>query len=85
VITGSDEPEWVRPLATLRPRGLGCAVVLLDAPTFSVPPAPRTGEPAPEPDPEAAQAMRATRHRLAEFDLRTITVRADERLGEVLA
>ncbi len=87
VVTASDEPEWVRPLATLRPRGLGCIVVQLDAPSFSVPAAPRgapSDRPPASPDPEAEQAARAIRHRLAEFDLRTVVVRADDRLGEVL-
>ncbi len=84
VITASDEPDWVRPLATLRPKGLGCVVVLLDAPSFAVPPA-RPDAPQPAADPEAEQAARAIRHRLAEFDLRTDVVRADDRLSEALA
>ncbi len=35
VITGSTEPGWVRPLATLRPRGIGCQVIWLDPAAFT--------------------------------------------------
>ena len=31
VVTPSTDREWIRPLATLRGRGIGCAVVLIDA------------------------------------------------------
>jgi uncharacterized protein (DUF58 family) len=40
VVTASDEHEWIRPLASLRARGIGCVVVLLDASTFLVPRSP---------------------------------------------
>jgi len=36
VVTASDEREWIRPLASLRARGIGCVVVLLDASSFAV-------------------------------------------------
>jgi uncharacterized protein (DUF58 family) len=36
-VTSSDESEWIRPLASLRARGIGCVVVLLDASSFVVP------------------------------------------------
>jgi uncharacterized protein (DUF58 family) len=92
VITASDETEWIRPLASLRARGVACVVVLLDGPTFAVPAGrsqARDGADAPD-DPdlehaEAVQAMRALRHQLAEYDLRTVVVPADERLAEALA
>ncbi len=34
VVTSSDEREWIRPLASLRARGIGCVVILLDASSF---------------------------------------------------
>ena len=95
VITASDESEWIRPLASLRGRGVACVVVLLDGPTFAAPPGDTSRASAPDasgtsgaPDPgrdEAVQAMRALRHQLAEYDLRTVVVHADERLSEALA
>jgi uncharacterized protein (DUF58 family) len=92
VVTASDETEWIRPLTSLRARGVACVVVLLDAPSFALPPGqarPTEGaEEADGPDPEQAeaiQAMRALRHQLAEYDLRTVVVHADERLSEALA
>jgi uncharacterized protein (DUF58 family) len=92
VVTASDETEWIRPLASLRARGVACVVVLLDGPSFALPPgyaheASEDGA-SPEPDAEhaeAVQAMRALRHQLAEYDLRTVIVQADERLAEALA
>ena len=91
VVTASDETEWIRPLASLRARGVACVVVLLDAPSFTRPPAhalpaeePGAGEPDAE-HAEAVQAMRALRHQLAEYDLRTVVVQADVRLSEALA
>ncbi|HYN47883.1 MAG TPA: DUF58 domain-containing protein, partial [Candidatus Nanopelagicales bacterium] len=35
VVTSSTEPGWVRPLATLRPRGIGCQVIWLDPAVFA--------------------------------------------------
>ncbi len=37
VVTASDECEWIRPLASLRARGIGCVVILLDASSFAAP------------------------------------------------
>jgi len=92
VVTASDETEWIRPLTSLRARGVACVVVLLDAPSFALPPGQarpteETDEAdGPDPEPaEAIQAMRALRHQLAEYDLRTVVVHADERLSEALA
>jgi len=92
VVTSSDESEWIRPLASLRARGVACVVVLLDGPTFAVPPGGSSrgdgSADAAGPDAEhaeAIQAMRALRHQLAEYDLRTVLVEADERLAEALA
>jgi hypothetical protein len=134
VVTASDEREWIRPLASLRARGIGCVVILLDSSSFAVPgrrgaagssgaasgrrsgttPAGTTPAGAPpagttpaasvatralpiapaaveapmSPGPdvaEAEQAFRSLRHQLAEYDLRTFTVRSGDPLGEALA
>ena len=78
VITSGSDPSFVRPLATLRGRGIGCVVVLLDRPDF-----------ARSPDPEEAerdhQRMRAVRHALAEFELPTSIVKPGQRLEAALA
>jgi uncharacterized protein (DUF58 family) len=77
VTTGSD-PSFVRPLATLRGRGIASVVVLLDRPGF-----------ARDADAEDAerdrQRMRAVRHALAEFELPTAVVKAGQPLGAALA
>ena len=92
VITASVEPAWVRVLATLRGRGVASVVVLVDAPAFDrVAQRARaaiTGESdAPDPDLEEAgtKRMRALRHALAEYELKTYTVVPERPLAEVLA
>jgi uncharacterized protein (DUF58 family) len=99
VVTPSLERDWVRPLAALRSRGVGCVAVLVDAASFAAyadrrPPATgqaRSGEPdshAGEPtvvaDEAMAQRARALRHALAEFQIRTVTVVPDRPLAESL-
>jgi uncharacterized protein (DUF58 family) len=91
IVTASLERDWVRPLATLRPRGIGCVVVLLDAPGFA-----RHAETAgralrPEEveridaaHDEAAQRLRALRYTLAEFEIRTRVVGPARPLAEAL-
>ncbi len=92
VITPSLDPGWVRVLATLRNRGVACVVVTLDAPAYD-----RLGRqaraaalkepfvPDLEADERAAQRVRALRHALAEYELKTYTVVPGAPLGEVLA
>ncbi|HEY6057154.1 MAG TPA: DUF58 domain-containing protein, partial [Candidatus Limnocylindrales bacterium] len=84
VITPSFDRAWVRPLAGLRGRGIGCVVVSLDPRSFALA--------AGQPDPLAATAVegapdpaRALRHALAEYELRTYTVTAGRKLAEALA
>ena len=92
IITASLDPAWVRPLAALRTRGVACVVVTLDAPAYAKlgasTGAAATGE-TPEPDTEAdelaAKRMRALRHALAEYELRSYTITPGRELGEVLA
>ena len=81
IITASLDPAWVRPLAALRTRGVACVVVTLDAPAFAKfaadAQAASTGEtvePDTEADELAAKRMRALRHALAEYELRSYTV-----------
>ncbi len=70
VISASQDPSFVRPLAALRTRGIGTVVISLDAPAFE-----------PAPDEAAADAARkharALRHTLAEYQLPTYTVGPD--------
>jgi uncharacterized protein (DUF58 family) len=78
VITASQDPSFVRPLAALRARGIGAVVISLDAPAYE-----------PAPDEAAADAARkrarALRHTLAEYQIPTYTVGPHQPLGEALA
>ena len=78
IITASLDPDWVRALAALRARGVGCVVVTLDPSAFE--------PPAEGPDAEAAaKRVRALRHALAEYELPYHVVTPDRSLGEILA
>jgi uncharacterized protein (DUF58 family) len=88
VITASTEPGWVRPLATLRPRGIGCQVIWLDPAVYARKAAELDGT-VGEPTFAAALAERQTaarnmRHQVAEFDIRTHAVPPGVPLSEVL-
>ena len=89
VITPSTDPGWVRPLATLRPRGIGCQVVWLDPAVYARRVAElegRAGDAATLDELAVLeQASRNTRHQVAEFDLRTHAVPPGVPLDEVLA
>jgi hypothetical protein len=78
VVTSTQDTAFIRPLATLRTRGIGTVVVLLDHAAF---------EPAPDgADAEAhRQRSRAVRHELAEYEIPTYLVRPDVELAEALA
>ena len=78
IITASLDPSWVRALAALRVRGVGCVVVTLDPAAFEPPP--------DGPDAEAAaKRARALRHALAEYELPYHVVTPGKPLGEILA
>ncbi len=89
IVTPAAEPTWVRPLATLRPRGIGTQVLYLDPHGFmrhEVVAAGRSIE-GPETAAELAtleQASRHVHHALAEFDVRVCVVPPGVPLGEVL-
>jgi uncharacterized protein (DUF58 family) len=91
VVTPSVDPAWVRPLASLRSRGVSCVVVTLDTAAYAKLDADvraaASGVPAPV-DPVATEAAakraRALRHALAEYELRAYTITPGRPLGEVL-
>ncbi len=92
VITPSLDTSWVRPIGSLRARGIGCVAVLLDAGAFEhherEERARLAGRPPYQPDPEVeaarARRTRALAHALAEFEIRTYAVGPARPLGEVL-
>ena len=92
IITASLDPAWVRPLATLRTRGVSCVIVTLDAAAYDLHArtalAAATGE-QPDHDAEAeelaAKRARALRHALAEYELRSYVITPSRPLGEILA
>ena len=77
VITATQDPSFVRPLASLRSRGVGVVVISLDQSQF---------EPARDGDDAEAvrQRARALRHTLTEFEIPTYVIGPVRRLGEVL-
>ena len=95
IVTASLDRGWVKPLATLRTRGVACVVVSLDVPAFErrakEQEAHRSGflaaldaEPATE-STSTAQQWRALRHALAEFDISVYRVGPNQPLAEALA
>jgi uncharacterized protein (DUF58 family) len=92
VVTASTDRAWVKPLSTLRARGVACVVVSFDHVAFErhardtdlrlrgIPPEP----PDPEEERESQQQLRALRHALAEFDVTLHVVRPAKPLGELL-
>ncbi|MBI2780428.1 MAG: DUF58 domain-containing protein [Chloroflexi bacterium] len=100
VITASLSREWVKPLSTLRSRGVACVVISLDIPAFerheqelageragtsAEAPAPRpAGQKATDGTP-TAQQWRALRHALAEFDIAVYPVGPTTPLAKALA
>jgi uncharacterized protein (DUF58 family) len=92
VITASLDSAWVRPLSTFRSRGIGCVAVTVDADAYERlardEEARMAGRPPWEPDPATAEArakrVRALRHALAEYELRSYNVTPGRPLGEIL-
>jgi uncharacterized protein (DUF58 family) len=91
VVTASTDPSWIRPLASLRTRGIGCVVVLADAPAFAHAEAEARAEAGggdvrvdPASEETAAKRRRALNHALAEYELKAHTIRPHQPLGEIL-
>ena len=86
VITPTLERDWVRPLSSLRGRGVTATTILLDAPAFAAQARRAAGQPEPGDDELAAQqrAARALRHALAEYDLTWHTILPLEPIGAQL-
>lgn len=70
VVTPSPDRSWVRPLSSLRARGVATSIILLDGPAFA---ARERDDEYSVPDSEIQEneqrAVRALRHALAEHDL----------------
>jgi uncharacterized protein (DUF58 family) len=93
VISPSLDRGWVKPLATLKSRGVACVVISLDIPAFErrvQEEERRKGgffaidEDVPEPT-ASTQEWRALRHALAEFDIPVYRVGPTQPLSESLA
>ena len=92
VITPSLASSWVRPLSTFRSRGIGCVAITVDADAYDrharEQDARASGRPPLEPDgairEQRAKRVRALRHALAEYELRTYVVVPERPLGEIL-
>jgi len=89
IVTPAAETAWVRPLATLRPRGIGAQVMFLDPHGFLRHEVVAAGRSIDAPNIAAEltsldQGSRGVHHALAEFDVRTFVVPPAVPLGEVL-
>jgi uncharacterized protein (DUF58 family) len=89
IVTPAAETAWVRPLATLRPRGIGVQVMFLDPYASLRHEVVAAGHSIDAPDIAAEltsleQGSRGVHHALAEFDVRTFVVPPAVPLGEVL-
>jgi uncharacterized protein (DUF58 family) len=86
VITPSVDRAWVRPLGTLRGRGISAAVCLLDRAAYDAYGRRASGRDAAAPDvlEEQERAARAMRHALAEHDVACYPVVPATKLGDLL-
>jgi len=84
VVTPSIDRRWVRALIGLRNRGVAAVVIALDALSYERAGLPRHRSPEEVPADEG-QEQRALHFALAEYDLKTCSVRAGDDLGTVLA
>jgi len=92
LITASLDRAWVKPLATLRSRGVACVVVTMDVPAFErrlLEEAHRAAgflaADTPVPAPTTEPQWRALRHALAEFDIPVFRVGPTEPISQALA
>jgi uncharacterized protein (DUF58 family) len=90
VVTPSLDPSWVRPLASLRVRGVACVVVTVDSEAFDR--AMHDEDTArgiqdrtdPADDEARSKRSRALRHALAEYEIPFYVVTPGRPLGEIL-
>jgi uncharacterized protein (DUF58 family) len=80
IVTPSTSATWVKPLSSLRTRGVSTAVVLLDGLAFTRL-VRRTGI---EEEDAGGRALRAVRHALAEHDLTSLVVGPGRSLADQL-
>jgi uncharacterized protein (DUF58 family) len=74
VVTGSTDRTWVRTLATLRRRGVGALVILIDRASYI----------GVEPDDHARVELSAVRHALAEYDVEHRLVRRGDDIADAI-
>ena len=89
IVTPAAETAWVRPLATLGPRGIGVQVMFLDPHGFMRHDVLAAGRNMGDPDIAAEltlldQGSRGVRRALSEFDVRAFAIPPGVPLGEVL-
>ena len=89
VVTPSLERDWIRPLTTLRTRGVGAVVCLLDPVAYEARVADSAGRNGPrEATPavveERLRSLRGIRHALAEHDLQSHLIVPGRPLGELI-
>src|SRR5690349_9725316 len=99
VVTASLERDWIKPLASLKTRGIAVVAITMDIPAFEAhdrmlaDQRAHGGEGRPSERPPAtvdedgpsAQAYRALRHALAEYDITVYRVGPTSRLAAALA
>jgi len=91
VVTASLDREWIKPLATLRSRGVACVVISMDVPAFERyahderHPHDGSGADGTSPESTTAPQWRALRYALAEFDIPVYRVGPGEPLAKALA
>ena len=73
IVTGSTDRTWIRALASLRRRGVGVVVVLLDRASF-----------VGRDDDESRAQLAAARHGLAEYDVSYRMIHAGDDLAQAL-
>ena len=91
LITPSLDGTWIRPIASLRSRGISTVVVAVDGAAFdrvARSQRERLGETVPPLDPQVeeqrAQRTRALRHALSEYEIKVHNVAPGQALGEAL-
>ncbi len=91
LVTPSTDATWIRPIASLRTRGIATVVVAIDGPAFervARRDRERDGEILapiePAVEEQRAQRARALRHALSEYEMKVHTVLPGQALGEAL-